>query len=118
MSTHTLPWTASASVLEAVSAATAAVRAPTGVRNDETTITFDYTPDLTAAEVTTLTTAVAGVVGVTRTRNVTLTFAEYQAIKPDLATLRSYMGVASPTAAQTSTATKSIIRVLRALLRD
>jgi hypothetical protein len=44
--------------------------------------------------------------------------AEWQALEPDIAGLKSYLGVATPTAAQTASATKAIIRVLAALLRD
>jgi hypothetical protein len=47
-----------------------------------------------------------------------LSLAEFRAIKPDLVTARQYVGLASPTAAQTASATKAIIRVLAALLRD
>lgn len=46
-----------------------------------------------------------------------LTLAEFQAIKADLVTARNYVGLASPTAAQTSAALKSTIRVIGALLR-
>lgn len=46
-----------------------------------------------------------------------LTLAEFQAIKPDLATARAFLGIASPTAAQSNAALKSTIRVLGALLR-
>lgn len=46
-----------------------------------------------------------------------LTLAEFQAIKPDLATAKTYAGIASPTAAQTNAALKATIRVIGALLR-
>ncbi|HUW16225.1 MAG TPA: hypothetical protein VMW94_04030 [Actinomycetes bacterium] len=49
---------------------------------------------------------------------VTLTLAEWQAIKEDAAGLKQYLGVASPTAAQTALATKAIIRVLATIIRD
>jgi len=50
------------------------------------------------------------------TSNITL--AEFQAIKPDLATAKAFVGIASPTAAQSNAALKSTIRVLGALLRS
>lgn len=46
-----------------------------------------------------------------------LTLAEFQAIKPDLATGKAFLGIASPTAAQSNAALKATIRVLGALLR-
>ncbi|HUW16221.1 MAG TPA: hypothetical protein VMW94_04010 [Actinomycetes bacterium] len=49
---------------------------------------------------------------------VTMTLAEWQAIKADAAGLKAYLGVASPTAAQTAAATKAIIRVLATIIRD
>jgi hypothetical protein len=91
MSTTTLPWTPTASVLEAQAAATATVRAPAGIRATESTISFDYTPDLTAEQVTAITAAVANVVGVTRARNVTLTYDEYVALAAFLATGRTFV---------------------------
>jgi hypothetical protein len=47
-----------------------------------------------------------------------LTLAEYQAMKADLATGRAFLGIASPTQAQAVAAERAIIRVLGALLRD
>lgn len=46
-----------------------------------------------------------------------LTLAEFQAIKSDLATAKTFLGIASPTAAQSNAALKSTIRVIGALLR-
>lgn len=47
-----------------------------------------------------------------------ITLAEFQAIKPDLVTARNFVGIASPTAAQSNAALKATIRVLGALLRS
>lgn len=47
-----------------------------------------------------------------------LTLAEFQAMKPDLATGKAYLGLTSPTNAQTVAAVKAIIRVLGDLLRS
>jgi hypothetical protein len=47
-----------------------------------------------------------------------VTDAEWSALAPDLDGLRTYVGIATPTAAQTAQATKAIIRVLRAIIRD
>lgn len=50
------------------------------------------------------------------TSNITL--AEFQAIKPDLATGKAFLGIANPTNAQAIAAEKAIIRVVGALLRS
>lgn len=50
------------------------------------------------------------------TSNITLV--EFQAIKPDLALGKAFLGIASPTNAQAVAAEKAIIRVLGALLRS
>lgn len=47
-----------------------------------------------------------------------LTLTEFQSIKGDLATARAFIGIASPTAAQSNAALKATIRVLGALLRS
>ena len=47
-----------------------------------------------------------------------MTLAEWRAIKADAAGLRAYLGVASPTAAQTAAAVKAIVRVLATIIRD
>jgi hypothetical protein len=44
--------------------------------------------------------------------------AEMDALRPDIAGLRTYLALDPPTAAQTVAATKAIIRVLRAIFRD
>jgi hypothetical protein len=49
---------------------------------------------------------------------VSITLAEWQSIKADAAGLRAYLGVASPTAAQTAAATKAVIRVLSTVIRS
>lgn len=93
------------------------LRSPSSCATDGTTgdpiLTFD--PALTAAEQTTysdlLLMAKFGI-------SANLTLAEFQAIKPDLATARQYVGLSSPTSAQTVAALKSTIRVLGALLRE
>jgi hypothetical protein len=102
------PVTGLPGLLEAV---TAAIRQPSEVRVGPV---YVFTPDLTAAEAATF----ADLVATHRSHDVRLTPAEYVTIKPDLEGLRTYHGLASPTAAQTAQATKAIIRVLRALLRE
>lgn len=73
-----------------------------------------WNPPLTAAEQTIYNDLVTmAKFGITAS----LTLAEFQAIKPDLATAKAYVANASPTAAQTNAALKSTIRVLGALLR-
>lgn len=75
-------------------------------------ITFD--PPLTSAEQTTF----DRLANVAKSRVLGITPAEWQALEPDIAGLKTYLGLASPTAAQTASATKAIIRVLAAMLRD
>lgn len=99
--------------LRIVLACHAAQRGPAGVDLTGTTLTLTFTPDLTAAETTALTElvrAAKSVLGLSR--------AERNALESDVTTLRSYLQVATPTLAQTAAATKAIIRVLRAVLRD
>lgn len=93
-----------------------AIREPSDYQYDSatSTATITFTPDLTAAETATL----SDMVGAYHTRDLSLTLAEYRAIKPDLAGLRTYAGIASPTLAQTVSAVKAQSRILRALLRD
>jgi hypothetical protein len=43
---------------------------------------------------------------------------EWEAIESDIAGLKTYQGIASPTAAQTAQAVKAQSRILRAILRD
>lgn len=74
--------------------------------------TLSWTPDLSAAQLATAQDVVAAAQA-----NLSITRAEWVALKPDVAALRTYVGIASPTAAQTAAATKAIIRVLRAVLR-
>ena len=80
----------------------------------QNTITPTFTPPLTTAEQATFadlqTMAKFGLSN-------DLTLSEFQAIKSDLATARAYVSIASPTAAQTTAALKSTIRVIGALLR-
>ena len=49
---------------------------------------------------------------------VALTLAEWQAIKPDAAGLKAYLGLASPTLAQTAAAVKALIRAMGVIIRD
>jgi hypothetical protein len=111
MSTHVVTGITAAQAFDLAHA----IRPASAVSGDEQAgWTFTFTPDLTAGEASTLTDTAAAY----RTRNVELTTAEYAALRPDIEGLRTYHGIASPTAAQTAQATKAIIRVLRALLRD
>ncbi len=88
------------------------LRAPATYSSDDLTATFD--PPLTAQEQA----AFDDIVRMARfgiTANLTL--AEFQAIKSDLATAKNFLGLASPTAAQSNAALKATIRVIGALLR-
>jgi hypothetical protein len=90
------------------------LRMPEAFVPGQGTITYRYTPDLTAAEATTF----DRLVSLARQRSVTITPAEWNAIQPDVATAKTYLGLASPTAAQTATALKSLIRIVAALVRQ
>ena len=86
------------------------LRPPTlGGDPSHATRTLTWTPDLTPAEV-----LLARAIGC----SVRITVAERDALEADIDGLRTYHGLASPTAAQTAQAVKAIIRVLRAILRD
>lgn len=87
MSTHDLPWHPSASVLDALPAIAAAVRAPTGLRQTPTTLSLDFTPDLTAPQLALVQGVVAELVA-RADAPVTLTAAEWAAIRPQVQSLR------------------------------
>lgn len=72
-----------------------------------------FDPDLTSSEQA----AVSDIIAACGT-NLTLSVSEWQAIKSDVTGLRAYLGLTSPTNAQTVAATKAIIRVLGAILRS
>lgn len=92
------------------------LRAPSGYATEDTTgdPVLDFEPALSTAEQTTY----ADLLAMARAHISGLSLAEYQALKPDLAGLRTYQGLASPTLAQTASAVKAQTRILRALLRD
>lgn len=77
------------------------------------TVELTWTPDLSAADL-----ATARDVATTASGLLSLTLAEYQAIKNDIAGLVTYQGLASPTLAQTVAAVKAQSRILRAILRS
>lgn len=105
-------------VLEAIDAAVAAGLPAPVVRSEATRNVYIFTPDLTPAQITILQGVVADLTGAKRTLHLELSLDEYRAIKADLATLRTFVGIANPTAAQTANAVKAMIRSLRALLHD
>jgi len=72
-----------------------------------------FEPPLSAAEQATL----ADIVLMDRF-GVDLTLAEWQSIKADVAGLKTYNGLASPTLAQTVAATKAQNRVLAVIIRS
>lgn len=93
------------------------IREPVSLAIDDQTLAISatFSPVLTAPEQATfndlVTMAKFGI-------PTTISLIEFQAIKSDLATARTYVGLASPTAAQTTAALKSTIRVIGALLRQ
>lgn len=76
-------------------------------------VTIGWNPDLSAQNQATVDSIIKLAVGSTL-----LSPAERTALEPDFNTLRLYQNAASPTAAQTTAAVKSIIDVLRAFVRD
>jgi hypothetical protein len=69
-------------------------------------------PDLTQAEQDTLADLL-----IARRSTVNINLSDWQTIKAELPTLRTFMQAATPTNAQAIAAEKSIIRVLNAILR-
>jgi len=90
-------------------------RRPVTYETNPTTgqITMTFVPPLTTAEQATF-----DDLAVMVRFGVTLTLAEWQGIKADAAGLKAYLGVTSPTAAQTAAATKAIVRVLGTIIRS
>ena len=115
MSTHafTLGADASAATARIVMACHDAGRAPVAATLSGTNLTLEFSPDLGAA-------AVARLEEIVRAARSSLGLSpdERNALETEIVGLRTYLGVATPTAAQTALATKAIIRVLRAVLRD
>jgi hypothetical protein len=111
------PTFADKTALALVELCRAYLRAPDAFASDGDTGNpiLTFVPALTAAEQATLvdltTMARFGI-------SASISLAEFQAIKPDLAIARQYVGLAAPTAAQTAAALRSLIRVVGALLRS
>jgi hypothetical protein len=92
------------------------LREPSGVQWDRpngTPLALEFTPDLSAAEVATLADILTAAA-----RPVPLQPSDEAIIKAEAPTLRAYMQANSPTNAQTVAALKSLIRVVRALVKD
>lgn len=90
------------------------LRAPTSYDSTDSA-SFVWDPPLTSQEQATLADLqLMAQFGITAS----LTLAEFQAIKPDLALGKTFLGIASPTTAQAVAAEKAIIRVIGALLRS
>lgn len=88
------------------------LRAPSDTLDDGTRLSLVFTPDLTPAEEAIFRRLVrmAGLFRITPT--------EWAAVDDDIDNARAYLGLATPTLAQTAGMTKSLIRILRVLLRD
>lgn len=78
---------------------------------DGSAVVAEFHPDLDPTEQATYT----ALLRLHRSR-LGLTPAEFLALRDDVAGLRAYHGLSSPTANQTALATKALIRVLRAIL--
>jgi hypothetical protein len=117
MSTHTFAYDPAVDYYAWHFTLDASVRPPATFTWGPEGVVLTFTPDLTAAEATKLSDFMADIATMAHF-GVTLTLAEWQAIKADAAGLRAYLAVASPTAAQTAAATKAIIRVLATIIRD
>ena len=92
-----------------------AIREPSNVTGDPVTgaITFHFTPDLSTSEAATF----AELDALARS-GLAIDPADWPAVRDELPTLRAFMQASSPTAAQSVAAVKSIVRVLRAILKD
>ena len=117
MTTIAVPSGSVASLIAACSAAglpvPQSVQPTNGGVADPVSATLTYEPDLTAEQQATFDAIRRLAVGATL-----ITPAERTALESDLAGLRTYQGIASPTLAQTVSAVRAQSRVLRALLRD
>lgn len=82
------------------------------VADNGTTVSVTFTPDLSAADLNTLI-AIVHISGIG-----VVTPAEYVAVSGDVANLKAYLGLTSPTNAQSVAAIKSLIRVLGVIVRD
>jgi hypothetical protein len=87
------------------------IRQPDDVQGTNTTTTVTWNVDLTPSELA----IVTDVVGSAKSK---IPYDLYVDIKDELPVLRSFMQTASPTNAQQTTAVKSIIRVIRAVIKD
>lgn len=113
MTSVTIPNSHVNAALSAISEA--GLRPPDSVQHptDFVTAELTWTPDLSAADQTTLSNLRKLIVGA-----VLITPAERAALEPDIDGLRTYANLATPTLAQTVLAVKAQSRILRALLRD
>lgn len=115
MSTHTLP--AGLDMDRARALLLRHLRLPSGVvygaGDNAPPTALEFTPDLDAVELVTLARILA-----TAARTLDLSPAEEAAIQAETATLRAYLQAAAPTNAQTVTALKALVRVVRAIVRD
>lgn len=110
MSTHNVPGPNARMV---ISGCQRLIRQPEIVTVTEPDWILTFTPDLTAPQLVVFGNIVASVGGA-----VSVTPEERTAIEGDIATLRAFFLAPTPTAAQNVTATKSLIKVIRAILRD
>jgi hypothetical protein len=92
------------------------LRVPTSLSRDPATgtVTGTFDPPLSAPEQALL----ASLFTLAKSRVGGLTPAEWDAIQPDAAACRTYLGLATPTAAQSAAALKSLIRIVAVLLRQ
>ena len=82
------------------------------VTDDGTTLSVVFTPDLTAAQATTL----ARIVKISGFGVITPD--ELGAVEASVTTVKAYLNIASPTNAQTANALKALIRIVGVVLRD
>jgi hypothetical protein len=78
------------------------------------TVTGTFDPPLSAAEQALL----SDLFTMAKSRVIGLTPAEWNGMQADISTCRTYLGLASPTAAQSGVALKALIRVVAALFRQ
>lgn len=98
---------------ELIALVSAALREPISYERNGTGLRLTFEPPLTPEEQA----VYDSLLGLSRSA-VQVTPVEWAGLRTELDGLRAYHALATPTAAQTAQATKAIIRVLRAILRD
>jgi hypothetical protein len=118
MSIYTVTYTLTRDIHDAYDWLVADIgREPVRFVPDGSTLTVEFLPDLTGAEQATLQAFWQDLQALDALGIQTLTLADYRARKQDIADIKAYMALASPTQAQTLAAFRALVRVVGAMLR-